>query len=86
MKTLEEIYEEDPTQKIIDEGAGYAAEQSLKDGYWITYHDDEYPEFIVQEQPDGKRFLIDIEILYDANGVAYDSKIITIREIPALNK
>ena len=86
MKTLEEIYVEDPTQRIIDEGAGYAAEQSLKDGYWITYRDEEYPEYIVQERPDGKRFYIDIEILYDARGIAFDSKIVIIREIPALNK
>jgi len=86
MKTLEEIYEEDPTQRIIDEGAGYAAEQSLKDGYSITYRDEEYTEYIVQEQPDGRRFYIDIEIVYDAYGIPSDSKIVIIRELPPLSK
>ena len=86
MKTLEEIYEEDPTQRIIDEGAGFAAEQSLKDGYPITYRDEEYPEYIVQENPDGKRFYIDVEIIFDKEGVAQNSKIVIIKEIPALKK
>lgn len=32
MITLEDIYKEDPTQRIIDEGAGWGAEQMLKAG------------------------------------------------------
>jgi len=86
MKTLEEIYEEDPTQRIIDEGAGYAAEQSLKDGYWITYHDDEYPEYTVREYPDGRRFIIDLEIIYNESGIPANTKTIIIKEIPASKK
>lgn len=84
MKTLEEIYEEDPTQRIIDEGAGYAAEQSLKDGYSITYRDEEYTEYIVRELPNGKRFYIDLEIIYSKDGIPIDTKTIILKEIPAL--
>ena len=86
MKTLEEIYEEDPTQRIIDEGAGYAAEQSLKDGYWITYRDEEYPEYTVREYPDGRRFLIDLEIIYNESGIPTNTKTIIIKEIPGSKK
>ena len=42
--TLEEIYKEDPTQRIIDEGAGWGAEQMLKAGVPIFYRDEKYPE------------------------------------------
>jgi hypothetical protein len=32
MLTLEELYAQDPDQRIIDEGAGWGAEQMLKAG------------------------------------------------------
>ena len=44
MVTLEEIYEEDSTQRIIDEGAGWGAEQMLKAGAPIFYRDEQFPE------------------------------------------
>jgi len=44
MMTLEEIYEEDPTQRIIDEGADWGTQQMLKAGLPIFYRSEEYPE------------------------------------------
>ncbi len=70
MKTLEEIYEEDPTQRIIDEGAGFGAEEMLKAGVPIYYRDEAYPEtmegnFFVKEYPNGAKFLIRKELTAD---------------------
>lgn len=63
MVTLEEIYKEDPTQRIIDEGAGWGAEQMLKAGVLIFYRDEKFPEtmegeLFVKEYPNGARFLV----------------------------
>lgn len=63
MMTLQEIYEEDPTQRIIDEGAGWGAEQMLKAGIPIFYRDEEYPETLqgdlfVKEYTSGAKFLV----------------------------
>lgn len=70
MITLEEIYEEDPTQRIIDEGAGYGAEEMLKAGVPIYYRDEAYPEtmngnLFVKEYPNGAKFLIRKELTDD---------------------
>lgn len=61
--TLEEIYAEDPTQRIIDEGAGWGAEQMLKAGVPIFYRDEKYPETLkgilfVKEYPNGVKVLV----------------------------
>ncbi|EHQ28290.1 hypothetical protein Mucpa_4199 [Mucilaginibacter paludis DSM 18603] len=63
MVTLEEIYEEDPTQRIIDEGAGWGAQQMLKAGVPIFYRDEKFPEtmdgdLFVKEYPNGAKFLV----------------------------
>jgi hypothetical protein len=63
MMTLEEIYAEDPTQRIIDEGAGWGAEQMLKAGVPIFYRDEKYPETLkgilfVKEYPNGVKVLV----------------------------
>jgi hypothetical protein len=63
MMTLEEIYKEDPTQRIIDEGAGWGAEQMLKAGVPIFYRNERYPETLkgnlfVKEYPNGAKFLV----------------------------
>jgi len=70
MITLEEIYEMDPTQRIIDEGAGHAAQEMLKAGVPIYYRDEEYPEtmqgnFFVKEYTSGAKFLIKKELTPD---------------------
>jgi hypothetical protein len=44
MITLEDIYKEDPAQRIIDEGAGWGAQQMLKAGVPIFYRNEKYPE------------------------------------------
>lgn len=63
MVTLEEIYEEDPTQRIIDEGAGFGAQEMLKAGVPIFYRDEKFPEtmdgnLFVKEYPIGAKFLV----------------------------
>lgn len=63
MVTLEEIYKEDPTQRIIDEGAGWGAQEMLKAGVPIFYRDEKYPEtmdgdLFVKEYPNGMKFLV----------------------------
>ncbi len=63
MVTLEDIYKEDPTQRIIDEGAGWGAEQMLKAGVPIFYRNEKYPETLkgnlfVKEYPNGAKFLV----------------------------
>jgi len=63
MKTLEEIYAEDPTQRIIDEGAGWGAQEMLKAGVPIFYRDEQYPETLdgdlfVKEYPNGVKILV----------------------------
>lgn len=63
MVTLEEIYEEDPTQRIIDEGAGWGAQQMLKAGVPIFYRDEKFPEtmdgdLFVKEYPNGVKILV----------------------------
>ena len=68
--TLEEIYKEDPTQRIIDEGAGWGAEQMLKAGVPIFYRDEKYPEtmttdLFVKEYPNGLKFLVRKELTSD---------------------
>lgn len=70
MITLEEIYKEDPTQRIIDEGAGWGAEQMLKAGVPIFYRNEKYPETLkgdlfVKEYPNGAKFLIRKELTSD---------------------
>jgi hypothetical protein len=70
MKTLKEIYEEDPTQRIIDEGAGYGAKAMLDAGVPIYYRDEAYPETLVgnlfvKEYPNGAKFLIRKELTDD---------------------
>ncbi|WP_448700836.1 hypothetical protein ACFGVR_02145 [Mucilaginibacter sp. AW1-3] len=63
MTTLEEIYAEDPTQRIIDEGAGWGAQEMLKAGVPIFYRDEKYPEtmegdLFVKEYPNGVKMLV----------------------------
>jgi len=70
MITLEEIYKEDPTQRIIDEGAGWGAEQMLKAGVPIFYRNEKYPETLkgdlfVKEYPNGAKFLVRKELTTD---------------------
>ncbi|HTI57688.1 hypothetical protein [Mucilaginibacter sp.] len=70
MVTLEDIYKEDPTQRIIDEGAGWGAEQMLKAGVPIFYRDEEYPEtmegnLFIKEYPNRLRFLVRKELTSD---------------------
>ena len=68
--TLEDIYKEDPTQRIIDEGAGWGAQQMLKAGVPIFYRNEKYPETLkgdlfVKEYPNGAKFLIRKELTSD---------------------
>ena len=68
--TLEEIYKEDPTQRIIDEGAGWGAEQMLKAGVPIFYRNEKYPETLkgdlfIKEYPNGAKFLVRKELTGD---------------------
>ncbi|WP_426669508.1 hypothetical protein ACPPVU_25250 [Mucilaginibacter sp. McL0603] len=70
MMTLEDIYKEDPTQRIIDEGAGWGAEQMLKAGVPIFYRNERYPETLkgnlfVKEYPNGAKFLVRKELTSD---------------------
>ena len=70
MITLEDIYKEDPTQRIIDEGAGWGAEQMLKAGVPIFYRNEQYPETLkgdlfVKEYPNGAKFLVRKELTND---------------------
>jgi hypothetical protein len=63
MVTLEEIYNEDPTQRIIDEGAHFGAQEMLKAGVPIFYRDEKFPEtmegnLFVKEYPNGAKFLV----------------------------
>ncbi|HVW16193.1 MAG TPA: hypothetical protein VHB54_20345 [Mucilaginibacter sp.] len=70
MTTLEDIYKEDPTQRVIDEGAGWGAEQMLKAGVPIFYRNEKYPETLkgdlfVKEYPNGAKFLVRKELTSD---------------------
>ena len=70
MITLEEIYQQDPTQRIIDEGADYAAKEMLKAGIPIFYRDEAYPEttngdLFVKEYTSGAKFLVRKELTPD---------------------
>jgi hypothetical protein len=70
MITLEDIYKEDPTQRVIDEGAGWGAEQMLKAGVPIFYRDEKYPEtmegnLFVKEYPNRLKFLVKKELTSD---------------------
>lgn len=70
MITLEDIYKEDPTQRIIDEGAGWGAEQMLKAGVPIFYRNEKYPETLkgnlfVKEYPNGAKFLVKKDLTSD---------------------
>ncbi|MFD1258394.1 hypothetical protein ACFQ3S_16430 [Mucilaginibacter terrae] len=63
MMTLEEIYELDPTQRIIDEGADWVAKEMLKAGLPIYYRSEDYPETLkgslfIKEYPNGAKLLI----------------------------
>ena len=63
MVTLEEIYAEDPTQRIIDEGADWGAKEMLKAGVPIFYRDELFPEtmegdLFVKEYPNGVKILV----------------------------
>lgn len=70
MITREDIYKEDPTQRIIDEGAGWGAQQMLKAGVPIFYRDEKYPETLkgdlfVKQYPNGAKFLMRKELTSD---------------------
>lgn len=70
MKTLKEIYKEDPIQRIIDEGAGFGAEVMLKAGIPIVYRSKDYPETLsgnlfVKEYASGAKFLVKKELTSD---------------------
>lgn len=70
MTTLEDIYKEDPTQRIIDEGAGWGAQQMLKAGVPIFYRNERSPETLkgdlfVKEYPNGAKFLVRKELTSD---------------------
>jgi hypothetical protein len=70
MITLEDIYKDDPTQRIIDEGAGWGAQQMLKAGVPIFYRNEKYPETLkgdlfVKEYPNGAKFLVRKELTSD---------------------
>ena len=70
MITLEDIYKDDPTQRIIDEGAGWGAEQMLKAGVPIFYRNEKYPETLkgdlfVKEYPNSAKFLVRKELTSD---------------------
>lgn len=70
MITREDIYKEDPTQRIIDEGAGWGAQQILKAGVPIFYRDEKYPETLkgdlfVKQYPNGAKFLVRKELTSD---------------------
>jgi len=70
MITLEDIYKADPTQRIIDEGAQWGADQMLKAGVPIFYRNEKYPETLkgslfVKEYPNGAKFLVRKEITPD---------------------
>ena len=70
MITREDIYKEDPTQRIIDEGAGWGAQQMLKAGVPIFYRDQKYPETLkgdlfVKQYPNGAIFLVRKELTSD---------------------
>jgi hypothetical protein len=70
MITLEEIYEQDPTQRIIDEGADYAAKEMLKAGIPIFYRDEASPEtmtgnLFVKEYTSGAKFIVRKELTHD---------------------
>lgn len=61
--TLKEIYKQDPLQRVIDQGAGWGAEQMLKAGVPIFYRSKEYPETLegdlfVKEYTTGAKFLV----------------------------
>ncbi len=68
--TLKQLYKEDPTQRVIDEGKGWGAEQMLKAGVAIYYRNDKYPEtksgnLFVKEYPGGLKFLVRKELTPD---------------------
>ncbi|MFD0766203.1 hypothetical protein ACFQZI_15175 [Mucilaginibacter lutimaris] len=70
MLTIEEVYAQDPTQKVIDEGAGWGAEQMLKAGIPIFYRDEQYPEtmegnLFVKEYTSGAKFIVKKELTAD---------------------
>lgn len=70
MLTLEEIYQRDPIQRDIDEGAGWGAQQMLKAGVPIYYRSEDYPEtmegnLFVKEYPNGAKMLIRTELTSD---------------------
>lgn len=70
MITLEDIYREDPTQRIINEGARWGAEQMLKASVPIFYRNEKYPETLkgdlfVKEYPNGAKFLVRKELTSD---------------------
>jgi len=70
MVTLEEIYEQDPTQRIIDEGADWGAKEMLRAGIPIFYRDEAYPETLegnlfVKEFASGAKFLVRTELTED---------------------
>ena len=68
--TLKELYKEDSTQRIIDEGARWGAEQMLKAGVPIFYRNKKYPEtmqgdLFVKEYPNGLKFLVRKQLTTD---------------------
>ena len=70
MITLEEIYAQDPNQRIIDEGADYGAKEMLKAGIPIFYRDEQYPktmkgDLFVKEYTSGAKFLVRKELTSD---------------------
>jgi hypothetical protein len=70
MITLEEIYEMDSNQKVIDEGADFGAKEMLKAGIPIFYRDEDYPEtmkgnLFIKEYTSGAKFLVKKELTVD---------------------
>ncbi len=68
--TLKDIYKKDPTQRVIDEGKGWGAQQMLKAGVPIFYRNAKYPEtmsgnLFVKEYPDGLKYLVKKELTAD---------------------
>ncbi len=68
--TLEELYQKDPTQRVIDEGADWGAKEMLKAGVPIYYRSEKYPEtmdgdLFVKEYPNGAKFIVRQELTAD---------------------
>lgn len=70
MITLEELYEQDPIEKGIDEDAGLGAAAMLRAGIPIFYRDEQYPEtmdgeLFVKEYTSGAKFIVRKQLTED---------------------